>query len=93
MEPTRGRWGAPLSHHLFTQEKAGCQKDALMPFATISIWSFGGKVYMVSVGQNLSFRGVGNVQFNYRSDQFLLHDLNSGKPKETVLSFQTLFLN
>lgn len=36
---------------------------------------------MVSGSQNLSFRDVGNVQLNYRSDQFILHVLNSGKLK------------
>lgn len=90
MESTFGEAGN-LSYHLFTQEKAGCGEDLLMPLATTSIWSIEIKVYMVKVSQNLSFRGVGNIQLTI--DQFILHDLNGDKSKEIVLSFQTLFLN
>lgn len=56
MEPTRG---TPhlyhLSYHLFTQEKTGCEDNALTPLATISIWSIWIQVYMVRLSQNLSF--------------------------------------
>ena len=41
----------------------------------------------MSGSKNLVFMGVGNVQLNYRSDQFILHDLGSVRSKEIILSF------
>ena len=69
------------------QEKTGYREDALMPFATIIICGIEIKVYMMNLSQNLIFWGVGNVQLNYRSDQFIFYNLISDKSKEFELLF------
>lgn len=62
-------------------------KNALMSWLQLLFGVLKIKVYMMSGSKNLVFMGVGNVQLNYRSDQFILHDLGSVRSKEIILSF------